>query len=641
MQISDMLGQYSRNVTNSTEELRGAQSTQKMVSTAGELSVGSVFEGTVSQMKGGKVTLALGNGQTIVARLDGKVDMKQGSSMFFQVKSNDGMTVAIRPYTGTGQNAGNPILLNALTAAQVPVTERNLSMVDAMMREQMPIGRQGIMDMVRILSGNPGANVETVVRMTKLGIPVTEELAAQFEKYMSDRHMILGEMEAAVGELTAALGEKGLPEEEAFGLYSKLVDIFLTENGGEPDGTVVRTDQPAESENFTVNPDAAFKTLGETIEGQNAGSAITMTGENVTVPEGSAEGVMHAGADLAADQAALGAANSDTAAADATDRGQSTPPQMGETLGNILTDQQLSNLTKALQGIPTIAGNAELFEDAVQEDFFVDTMSENDAETGTKGVGVLESGQVMDTRSSLNPDMTAGEFLKTLRNVLAENSQYGYAGISKLFAGKEFQAVLRHAVSQQWLTAPEELKKENKISELYEKMEHQIRQMEAAVKQAGGTQTGFLQAAADVRGNIDFMNQVNQIYTYVQLPLKMTGQNANGELYVYTNKKQQRDPDAELTAFLHLDLENLGSTDVSAKMRKRNVAANFYLEDDIAYALLKEHLPKLQDRLKDKGYNCTVTVAKEKKDVDFMQDFLEREQPPAGELHRYSFDVKA
>lgn len=622
MQISDMLGQYSRNVTNSTEELRGAQSTQKMVSTAGELSVGSVFEGTVSQMKGGKVTLALGNGQTIIARLDGKVDMKPGSSMFFQVKSNDGMTVAIRPYTGTGQNAGNPILLNALTAAQVPVTERNLSMVDAMMREQMPIGRQGIMDMVRILSGNPGANVETVVRMTKLGIPVTEEMAAQFEKYMSDRHMILGEMEAAVSELTAALGEKGLPQEEAFGLYSKLVDIFLTENGGEPDGTVMQTDQPAETENFTLNPEAAFKTLGEAIGEQNGGSVITTTGENVTVQEG-------------------GAADRDQSLMQQSPTQQSTPPQMGETLGNILTDQQLSNLTKALQEIPTIVGNAELFEDTVQEDFFVDTMSDTDAETGTKGVGVLESGQVMDTKSTLNPDMIAGEFLKTLRNVLAENSQYGYSGISKLFAGKEFKAVLRHAVSQQWLTAPEELKKDNKISELYEKMEHQIRQMEAAVKQAGGTQTGFLQAAADVRGNIDFMNQVNQIYTYVQLPLKMTGQNANGELYVYTNKKQQRDPGAELTAFLHLDLENLGSTDVSVKMRNRNVAANFYLENDIAYALLKEHLPKLQDRLKDKGYNCTATVVNEKKDVDFMQDFLEREQPPAGELHRYSFDVKA
>lgn len=72
MQISDLVGQYSRNVANGTEELHGAQSVQKLVSTIGDLSAGSIFEGTINSVRGGKVTLALGNGQTITARLDGK-----------------------------------------------------------------------------------------------------------------------------------------------------------------------------------------------------------------------------------------------------------------------------------------------------------------------------------------------------------------------------------------------------------------------------------------------------------------------------------------------------------------------------------------------------------------------------------------
>ena len=86
MQISDLVGQYSRNVANGTEELHGAQSVQKLVSTIGDLSAGSIFEGTINSVRGGKVTLALGNGQTITARLDGKMDLQQGSSMFFQVR---------------------------------------------------------------------------------------------------------------------------------------------------------------------------------------------------------------------------------------------------------------------------------------------------------------------------------------------------------------------------------------------------------------------------------------------------------------------------------------------------------------------------------------------------------------------------
>ena len=87
MQISDMLGQYNRNVTNGTEELRGAQGTQKLVSTVGDLSTGSVFEGTVNHVRGGKVTLALGNGQTITARLEGKVDLKPGSTLNLLIAS--------------------------------------------------------------------------------------------------------------------------------------------------------------------------------------------------------------------------------------------------------------------------------------------------------------------------------------------------------------------------------------------------------------------------------------------------------------------------------------------------------------------------------------------------------------------------
>lgn len=102
MQIRDMLGQYSQNVKNGTEELMSAQGTQKLVSSMQELEPGSTFEGTVNSVKNGKVVLALGNGQTITARLDGKVSIQPGESMFFQVRSNDGTTIALRPYVQAG-----------------------------------------------------------------------------------------------------------------------------------------------------------------------------------------------------------------------------------------------------------------------------------------------------------------------------------------------------------------------------------------------------------------------------------------------------------------------------------------------------------------------------------------------------------
>lgn len=55
--------------------------------------------------------------------------------------------------------------------------------------------------------------------------------------------------------------------------------------------------------------------------------------------------------------------------------------------------------------------------------------------------------------------------------------------------------------------------------------------------------------AGEIHSNVEFMNQVNQMYTYAQIPLKMSGQHASGELFVYTNKKALAQGEKDLTAF--------------------------------------------------------------------------------------------
>ena len=122
---------------------------------------------------------------------------------------------------------------------------------------------------------------------------------------------------------------------------------------------------------------------------------------------------------------------------------------------------------------------------------------------------------------------------------------------------------------------PEEVTNGEKVSQFYEKMERQMNQIEHAMQLAGATENSFSASASQVQSNVEFMNQVNQIYNYVQIPLKMSGQNANGDLYVYTNKRRARGENDELSAFLHLDMEHLGSTDVSVKMKGKSVDTNF------------------------------------------------------------------
>lgn len=645
MQISDKLGQYNRNVTNGTEELRGAQGVQKLVSTVRELSAGSVFEGTVNQVRGGKVTLALGNGQVILARLDGKVDIKPGASMFFQVRSNDGSTVSIRPYTGAG-NASNPILLNALTAAQIPATERTLMMVDAMMQEQMPIDRQSILDMAKLLNANPQANVQTIVQMTKLGLPVTEAMADQFEHYLTDQHALLNELDLAVGQVVEAFSDETMAPEDSFALYSKVVDIFLPEETGQAysqaqteGGKLSAGTESGVSQQIPVNgaaPDAgevdrkqAVRNGADPLLVHGAeGDAAGQRDRTIGVPGG-----VTGQADVEVRQR-----NSESVFLDLSGKG--IQAGTGATLGNLLSGEQLSALAKALQNVPSLVGNDELFVGGTSEEIFVDTMQ--DEQIGQPNLSPMEGKEAMIQQAAVNQNLTAGEFLRTLQGALAENSQYGFAGVQKLFAGKEFQTLFRDMVEQQWLIEPQDLKEEHKMNSLYEKMERQMKQLETAVKMTGTTQNSFLQTAGEVRSNIEFMNQMNQIYNYIQMPLKLSGQNANGELYVYRNKKNLNDPEAELTAFLHLDLESLGSTDVSVRMKSRQVKTNFYFEDDASYDLVEKHLPILEKRLKSKGYHCTISITNEKRNVSFKENFVKKGNvSSSGSLHRYSFDVRA
>lgn len=652
MQIRDMLGQYSQNVKNGTEELMSAQGTQKLVSSMQELEPGSTFEGTVNSVKNGKVVLALGNGQTITARLDGKVSIQPGESMFFQVRSNDGTTIALRPYVQAG-NINNPILLNALTAAGVPATERNITMVDSMMKEQMSISRQSILDMGRVVGSNPNVNVNTAVLMTKIGLPVSAEMASQFENYMVDQHAIVDEMDLAMNQLGRLLGDADLGEEQSFELYGKVLDI-LNGEGETPaqttdglqqndTGTMVNAGENIETEAAVQQSKdgAAAEGVQKQVQQQNTKDLISIGAAGQEQSAGVAENTEN----IVGEQTAGNAAQSMQTGIDAADVLKNTQADTAvdfknvqgqtDTLEQILDQNGLDHLKRLLQNIPTLTGNTDLFEVQEEEDVFVDTMSGDDA--GKKAFELAQA----EPEVTLKQSMTAEDFLNTLRDALKQNQEYGFAGMTKLFGSKEFAAILKNRAEKQWLLEPEQLREASKVSDLYERLDHQMKQMENVMKAAGVTQNSFVQTAADIRSNVEFMNQINQVYTYVQLPLKLSGQNASGDLYVYTNKKKLNDPEAELTAFLHLDLDNLGSTDVSIRMKDKNVKTNFYIADDASYDLIEKHLPVLEKRLAQKGYRCSITMSKEEKKVEFVEDFLQRDMPQAGTLHRYSFDVRA
>lgn len=604
MQISDLVRQYNSAVSNG-EPMTGKMGVEKLVSALSELSQGNIFEGTINSVKGNVVSLGLSNGQQITARLDGKVSLTEGQSMFFQVKSNDGNYVQIRPFMLDGAGA-NLTLLDALKSANLPTDTANLSMVNQMMQQQMPIDKASLNQMYHLLQANPQVNASTIVQMVKLGIEITPGNAAQFENYMSDRQAITAAMDDFINELPEIMSDGDLSMYRLASQGRQIINIVtdgLKENTATAPGNVL-----GEASNEILGM-AVNEAANEIANGSTEVASNEISGVAVKEPAGE-------NAEVASNEAAnenTGAVLNEAAGADANEpiNGMRDIIQTEETaensLGSVMTDEQLKELNEQLKSLlPDKAGNE------------ISLYSKDDSIVGT-----------------LN------DIKELLKNTTADKQS-----LLKLFSGSGFKAMIKNALTRQWMITPEQLKESDKqltdkIGRLYEKVSEQLDKMQEIIKSSGAVKENVSALAENIRGNIEFMNQVNNVYTYVQIPMKMNGHNASGQLYVYTNKKNITDPDKELSAFLHLDMDNLGATDVSIKMLKKEVSTNFYMDNDESYILIERFLPKLEEKLRNKGYSCKLSVVNEKHHVNFVDDFLKKDLPPAGQLHRYSFDMRA
>ncbi len=143
--------------------------------------------------------------------------------------------------------------------------------------------------------------------------------------------------------------------------------------------------------------------------------------------------------------------------------------------------------------------------------------------------------------------------------------------------------------------------------------------------------------------NVKFMNSLNEMFTYIQLPLKMANKQAHADLYVYTKKKAKGNAKDGLSAFLHLDMENLGSVDVLIRMMGQRVTTNFTLETVELLDFIEGHMDLLEERLGKKGYSCSAKMmlkGSEEQKKSFEQ-CLTGEAELYSDRKRFSFDVRA
>lgn len=201
---------------------------------------------------------------------------------------------------------------------------------------------------------------------------------------------------------------------------------------------------------------------------------------------------------------------------------------------------------------------------------------------------------------------------------------------------KEFQK----NILKDCFIVPSDVQDKKNIEELYHKLKTQITNMKVIADSTLKNEGAFTKSVTNLQNNLEFMQQLNQVYSYVQLPLQMSNGKTHGELFVYTNKKSLADSKGKISALLHLDMKNLGPVDVYVALEEQKVNTHFYLPNEENLLFIEKHLNILDEHLSCKGYSLKAEMSVRSDTKETLQSILNSDRS-VERLAKYSFDVRA
>lgn len=217
--------------------------------------------------------------------------------------------------------------------------------------------------------------------------------------------------------------------------------------------------------------------------------------------------------------------------------------------------------------------------------------------------------------------------------------------LNQLFDTKEFRKLIKNSIEKDLIIDVSKLTGDgddlkNKLIKLYDSLDDKTKSMLEIMKNIPEDSKNISARLENIRNNLSFMSDLNQMAAYVQLPLKFNENTEHGELYVYNKNKNKTISKDVVTAFMHLDMESLGVTDVDIRLENDNLSTSFTLADDLSVSIVNEHINELKDRLTKAGFSVSLDVKLEDKYENPFEKVLNAEQPKKA-IMRYSFDVRA
>ncbi len=602
--MSIISNSIQNNGGGSSQGIRSQSRTYRSGNSTLQLREGQTLKGVVSDIHGNEITLSLEDGSSFTGKLPDANQYSIGQKAAFLITNLEDNTIYMKATTGAYLLDMEDTVAQALEEAGLPKSPRNLDVVRSLLINQQSISRENIMSSIQLCARYPEADVNSVITMQRLRLPMTETSVKQFESYQNQTHQLLHQMESLGESIENMLNSIGtqvprLSKEVATHLLS-----LALEGAPSPEEQALAAGLAEAAKAEATAGKAAVE--GTTVLAEEGTTVLTEGEENLPVtdnPENipaQAEQESEASGPLARMRQLFSFITDDKTAGPNGMEKDLHAPFIHEQTGFILTSEERASLAEFLKDYPL----------------------PEEVKSG------LSDGSI-----------TARDFLSVLQQAFPQMSDE-QAG--RLLTSKAFQHIVKGQFLSNWTLSPEHLKQEGSLDELYHKMSQQFEALSHFSENVLGKDV-FKQlssTASNMNDNLNFMKTLNETFQYVQLPMKLQNQNTHGDLYVMTRKESLKKNPDNLKVLLHLDMDHLGTLDIQIAKENTAVSLRFFVSTEETLHLLDRNIEILRDAINEQGYACTSELSMKEKEVDIVNDFIAQEAP-VGDMKRYNFDLRA
>jgi len=615
-------------------------------STAG-LEKGQIVHGEIIDLHSNEVSVQLEDGRVLSGKLEESPNLAIGERVAFRVEDVSLKSLTLKIIADSQYITQDDTVDKALEAAGLGKSTRNRIIVNELLNQQMSIDKKTISLLIQQSIMNKDSSINSLVLMNKYHIPITDVNVTQFEAYRNSQHSMMNEIGNLADSITSLFTQvSSNPHSESLTQSNGLLNLILNDKISNPSVS----DRKDLSQITIVTPENRNIITTGSILSQKGSLSLAQifesasTSLNISLPD-LYNSILSGSADIREvahlfNQVIDNETNGVLVFHEETQTSELVPASLENvsTVVNGENSKSKSSIASLIEG----SSAAQTILAAYQD------LQYNNNEIGS----YLQDSERMNLLKSLDSfslsiktkdliasgDISSQDLLRLIQGELGSASE---AGIKNLFASKEYKNLLKESILAKWEFTPASLTKEGEIDKHFQNLSTQLSGLKEYMEQSSSSIHSNISGQANhLQENINFMKTLNELFTYIQLPLKLKNQNAHSELYVYTKKKDSKTAAEGISVLLHLDMDHLGPLDVHIDLHNKNVVSKFYLDHEDTIKLISSHMPVLEQALVQKGYTLNAEILKRDKAIDIVEDFI-RQDAPTPSVTRYNFDIRA